>query len=306
MKNECSIVRDLLALYAEDMVSDDTACFVGEHLENCEQCRQEFEQIKEPKPICDHSQAVPLKNLKKKIYAKKVWTAVFTALLITAVIVSAFTVLDAPKFFPYSEEIIKVKENSNNSITVTFSEQITDYRCEGYFEPSDDGETDRYCYNIEAWTSTWDRWFSNHGEQSTTIRPQEDVPFTVYYLSNNGMEDVCIYGEGSTDNGGMITLPRLVFNYYFVFAIVAFAALLAVWFFAKNKPNARLWIERIMLYPISYAIGHFIVLGFTFISYSPVRTFTLIVFISILLYCAFLVAHSLYRLRKEIKEIINL
>ena len=32
MKNECSIIRDLLPLYAENMVSDDTAAFVAEHL----------------------------------------------------------------------------------------------------------------------------------------------------------------------------------------------------------------------------------------------------------------------------------
>ena len=39
MKNECSIVCDLLPLYAEDMVSEDTAEFVKEHLGNCPTCR---------------------------------------------------------------------------------------------------------------------------------------------------------------------------------------------------------------------------------------------------------------------------
>lgn len=46
MKNECSIIRDLLPLYAENMVSDDTAAFVAEHLKSCEACRKEYEQIK--------------------------------------------------------------------------------------------------------------------------------------------------------------------------------------------------------------------------------------------------------------------
>ena len=32
MKNECSIVCDLLPLYAEDMVSEDTAEFVKEQI----------------------------------------------------------------------------------------------------------------------------------------------------------------------------------------------------------------------------------------------------------------------------------
>ena len=32
MKNECSYVRDVLPLYFENMVSEDTAAFVEEHL----------------------------------------------------------------------------------------------------------------------------------------------------------------------------------------------------------------------------------------------------------------------------------
>ena len=35
MKNECSIIRDILPLYVENMVSEDTSEFVKEHLESC-------------------------------------------------------------------------------------------------------------------------------------------------------------------------------------------------------------------------------------------------------------------------------
>ena len=34
MKNECSIIRDILPLYVENMVSEDTSEFVKEHLES--------------------------------------------------------------------------------------------------------------------------------------------------------------------------------------------------------------------------------------------------------------------------------
>lgn len=46
MKNECNIVRDILPLYVEDMVSEETAKFVKEHLENCPECTKEFEDMK--------------------------------------------------------------------------------------------------------------------------------------------------------------------------------------------------------------------------------------------------------------------
>ena len=41
MRNECNIVRDLLPLYTEDMVSKDSREFVEEHLNRCEACRKE-------------------------------------------------------------------------------------------------------------------------------------------------------------------------------------------------------------------------------------------------------------------------
>lgn len=46
MKNECSIVRDILPLYLENMVSDETGAFVKEHLKGCPECTAELETLK--------------------------------------------------------------------------------------------------------------------------------------------------------------------------------------------------------------------------------------------------------------------
>ena len=47
VKTECSIVRDLLPLYVEDMVSAETAQYVSAHLKACAECQAEFEILKE-------------------------------------------------------------------------------------------------------------------------------------------------------------------------------------------------------------------------------------------------------------------
>ena len=46
MRNECNIIRDILPLYIEDMVSADTAELVEEHLKNCVSCRIELQNMK--------------------------------------------------------------------------------------------------------------------------------------------------------------------------------------------------------------------------------------------------------------------
>ena len=69
MKNECSIIRDILPLYVENMVSEDTSEFVKEHLESCPACRAELEKLREPVEVQTEPQpdmdAAPLKRLEK-------------------------------------------------------------------------------------------------------------------------------------------------------------------------------------------------------------------------------------------------
>lgn len=51
MKDECYIVRDLLSLYAEDMLSDETAQFVANHLKNCHECKTELDGLSAEIPV---------------------------------------------------------------------------------------------------------------------------------------------------------------------------------------------------------------------------------------------------------------
>ena len=108
MKNECSIVRDLLPLYAEGMVSPETASFVEEHLKDCEHCRNEYERLKAPCAVPAQNDAAPLLMLQKKMAAKRLRTIVLTAVFAVALLVSAFAVLDAPVYLPYTEELLAV------------------------------------------------------------------------------------------------------------------------------------------------------------------------------------------------------
>ena len=298
MKNECSIVRDLLPLYAEGMVSPETASFVEEHLKDCEHCRNEYERLKAPCAVPAQDDAAPLLMLQKKMAAKRLWTIVLTAVFAVALLVSAFAVLDAPVYLPYTEERLAVEPVGENGLQITFDPSVTDFNYTVYQDP--DGGNFYYC-DVEAWYSLWDRWFSGGEEQRTAVVfPAKPYPVTVMYCPNDGTESICVYGEAG--EGGSIALPRLALGYYLILAVLALAVLFAAWLVAKGRPRQRVWIERIMLYPVSYLISHGIVVGFRAISYSLVRDFRLILFVSLLLYCGLLLAHSVWGLKKEIRE----
>lgn len=93
MKHECSIVRDLLPLYAEGMLSEDSAAFVKEHLDTCEECRA-LSAGEEPSAPTDADteqrtgEAGVLRTLKKKL-RKQTWCAIF----ITAAVVLLVTLM---------------------------------------------------------------------------------------------------------------------------------------------------------------------------------------------------------------------
>ena len=57
MTNECNIVQDLLPLYAENMVSPETAQFVQTHLRQCPDCQAELSTLQ------DSSSLAPLEQV---------------------------------------------------------------------------------------------------------------------------------------------------------------------------------------------------------------------------------------------------
>lgn len=92
MKNECSFVRDVLPLYFENMVSEDTAAFVKEHIEHCPECAAELEKMKDPDGLevfttdTQDNGAEPLNAIRRKLN-KRNRTIVGITVLVTTVIV---------------------------------------------------------------------------------------------------------------------------------------------------------------------------------------------------------------------------
>lgn len=327
MKNECGIIKDLLPLYAENIASPETVEFVEEHLKTCEACREEYERIKEPKPINpdEHQEelsAAPLLEIRRKMRVKRIQTVAVTAILVITLLVSAFAFVTAPEYIPYSDDPVTVTEigalttssiitdldgevtydlhtGKPSDVEVSFSRKVEGYYFDCFHETDDSGH--KYYY-ISAYTSIWFKWFPNHIAGSFHFS-EDPSSITIYYASNNGSEDVCIYGEPLEGVDSVTSLPRIALGYYLMIAIAFFGFLLAARIIFRKKENIKVWIERIMFYPLSYAIAHLLVVGYSFVTYSLTRDFLLIILISILLWSGMLFAQRVIRTRKEIKEI---
>lgn len=307
MKNECSIVCDLLPLYAEDMVSEDTAEFVKEHLGNCPTCRAELEKLRKPvQPVAAQHvpdiDAEPLKRLKKALLMEKVQAILCTAAVLLALMLSGLSFLTAPEYFAYSQELVTVTEGANGEATISFSSEITDYKLQRTADPADK----QTVYHLEVWTCAWDRMFSKPGAQDVTVKPENGhellIYFTQFINQSSSNSAVCIYGEIEPDSGGWMALPGLSMGYWLAINIVLLVILGVIWLNLRKKEKPRRLVERLILIPIAYMLGHLCVLGFHTLSYSEWRDAQMILAIGILFYCAMLLALSIFYSRKELRD----
>lgn len=307
MKNECSIVCDLLPLYAEDMVSEDTAEFVKEHLGNCPTCRAELEKLRKPvQPVAAQHvpdiDAEPLQRLKKALLMEKVQAILCTAAVLLALMLSGLSFLTAPEYFAYSQELVTVTEGANGEATISFSSEITNYKLQRIADPADK----QTVYHLEVWTCAWDRMFSKPGAQDVTVKPENGhellIYFTQFINQSSSNSAVCIYGEIEPDSGGWMALPGLSMGYWLAINIVLLVILGVIWLNLRKKEKPRRLVERLILIPIAYMLGHLCVLGFHTLSYSEWRDAQMILAIGILFYCAMLLALSIFYSRKELRD----
>lgn len=89
MKIDCDIIRDLLPLYAEGMVSEKSKKAVERHLEECGECRKIYEKMREPEPQVRYDRE-PAESFRKYVKKNKrklmLQTAVVTAALVLLVV----------------------------------------------------------------------------------------------------------------------------------------------------------------------------------------------------------------------------
>ena len=298
MNNKCNLIRDILPLYVEDMVSMDTREFVSEHLEHCEACRAELEHMRKPADIIPNTDIVPLRRIKKELFIKRLQTVFLTAILACAIVTVIFGILTSPKFFSYSDDLFNVDSGADGSITIAFDNKVTGYSCMKEFND----ETKTEIYQINAWTTTWDIYSSNRGKQNMVIPFDRETNIQIFYAQNDGSEDVLIYGINDNAYQDTVTLPGQIFLPYFILAFLVLAILAVLRFLLKNKQAIIVWIDRALLFPISYMAAQLCTKGISFTSYSSKRDFCIIVLVAMLFYFAMLTGISLYKAKKRTSQ----
>lgn len=93
MNDKCRIIRDMLPLYLDGLLSEESVAFVEAHLQDCEACRAELEKLKTPDAFPREEperDAAALKAMKRKWDRRVAVMGILLAAAVLAVLAGSF------------------------------------------------------------------------------------------------------------------------------------------------------------------------------------------------------------------------
>lgn len=257
MNMPCSVIRDLLPLYAEDLTSEETKELVAEHLDGCPDCRRQLEAMKTPAvPAPDGAEA--LRAVKKDIRRRRWQAATLAALLVFLPLLAAFAYSTAQIPVPYEEGLVAVESEENGVLTLSLDGRVSGVRSTLVEDP-DSGEKTLL---LQAWTSRNRQGELLQERGSYTVDPIPDR--VMYGDGSRNDEQKLLYGEAM--NGGAVLLPRLVLAYYALIALGAALVIGLLWLLLRKKKAAAA-LRALCFAALSYPIGHLLIKGLQFRSF---------------------------------------
>ena len=276
MKLPCAVTRDLLPLYAENMVEQETKDLIEQHLTECADCQKRLSEIETPAEPGVET-AKPLQTLKREI-RKRRWYAVFIAAL--CVFIGAFTYffhVTSMKYVPWEDGLIEVARVE----TINPAEYYSD---DGYTPENDEAvpaptvapasaiqSIEALILNVRSFINGFEEHVVVEDDGSTTILMQgistkqssDHQAHSYYELTYYPVPDRLIYGFeqpqkllwGSPLNGGVEVLPRLALAYYLLIA-AALAGLFGLAWAVFRKWKYGWVLRQLFFAPVSYILSH--------------------------------------------------
>lgn len=180
MNETCSIVQDLLPLYAEEMVREETKGYIEAHLAECSACRDELDALRAAVPAPEISVA-PLRDIQKELRRRKLTAVLLAVALALTVAMSGFAFLTAPQYMACKEldfafivedgskpqTILRSGELSSAghdldgvaSVQVVLLTPVSGMKAERSFD-----ENGRTIYTVTAWRTLLSEWLGEYDD----------------------------------------------------------------------------------------------------------------------------------------------
>ena len=258
MEISCDIIRDLLPLYAEDMVSEDSKQLVDNHLCGCDTCVKELAFLKKSTVIPAEVDTNALKNVKKTINKRQGLSILLACLLIPTILLGTFVFLTKPIYLPLNESDITIVEIDGENVHIHFGDEVdcfsivaTEYQRE-----------DKLTLTYTAYKRLWNVHYGNlSNAEMNLVNGEHDVPVDVdrlaritYNREMQGKKDSVLWGEDLSGNDQI--WPEYWMPNLWKHGLILMAMLLVGFQFRKSRS-----VLYAAILPASYSFWELMITG---------------------------------------------
>ena len=184
MKYDHNVIKDLLPLYIDDVLSDTSRQIVDEHLDECEDCRKYLNDLKESNKVELNITDI-LKLMRKKIVRRNIIISLLSIFIVISIFsLSLFYLKNTAEYLDVNQ--LKVEEKGNDLI-LEIEHAVWNQISQVRFTLSENGK-EYDCIALCADTTKFDKLFSSLNAMSQytliyNVSDENDID-RIYYSSN--------------------------------------------------------------------------------------------------------------------------
>ena len=191
MKIHCNIAKDLMPLYIDDVLSEESKAAVEEHLTGCEGCREYYRRMHgselpdteaEAEEVLSRlGEAERLKRLKRKMSLKRIATIAATAAVVVMIIIAGdILIFHNPSYIACEDAGIRMTENGDMYVEKPY------YGYKGVYwgEDSDGNRIAIFFLTSTYYSRNWEKVSEINKQHVMRFHEDEDgyAVSKVYYL----------------------------------------------------------------------------------------------------------------------------
>lgn len=207
MKIHCNIAKDLMPLYIDDVLSEESNKAVEEHLTGCSDCREYYRRMHGPdlseteaeaeEVLGRLDEAERLKRLKKSIFIKKIVTIAATAAAVVLIVIAAdILIFHNPSYIAYEDTGIRMTEKGDMYVEKPYYS----YKGEFWGEDGEGNHVAIFFLTSSYYSRNWEKVSETNEQHVMRFHETQDPDAVdkVYYLPEKYVKENRLDGFFST------------------------------------------------------------------------------------------------------------
>lgn len=172
----CNVIKDLMPLYAEDMLSRESRKLVDDHIRTCAACRHELDAIKKAPRMPLDVETGGLKRVGRAIKRKRFFAALTATVTLIAVLVTGWAFMYTPIYISAEDAIDGVEQRENGALAIDFGDSVTGY---GAYTTADGNNMFLWCNSTRQGVRARKQFLKDMESNAADSSETDDQPYAV-------------------------------------------------------------------------------------------------------------------------------